>query len=62
MRIYTSIIFWMRAIACLSVVMIHSITTTFYKFDMPNEGYLLRIFQLLYATPMFVFISEFFIS
>ncbi|MUN94265.1 acyltransferase family protein [Staphylococcus borealis] len=64
MRVYTSIIFWMRTIACLSVVMIHTITTTFYKFDMPNEGYLLRIFQLLllYATPMFVFISEFLLA
>ena len=61
---YTSVIFWMRAIACLSVVMIHTITTTFYKFDMPNKGYLLRIFQLilLYATPMFVFISEFLLA
>ena len=31
---------------------------------MPNEGYLLRIFQLLllYATPMFVFISEFLLA
>ncbi|MBI5973641.1 acyltransferase family protein [Staphylococcus caledonicus] len=64
MRVYTSIIFWMRAIACLSVVMIHTITTTFYKFDMPNEGYLLRLVQLLilYATPMFVFISEFLLA
>lgn len=58
------VIFWMRAIACLSVVMIHTITTTFYKFDMPNHGYLLRLFQLLilYATPMFVFISEFLLA
>lgn len=64
MRTYTSVIFWMRAIACLSIVMIHTITTTFYKFDMPNEGYLLRSFQLLllYATPMFVFISEFLLA
>lgn len=64
MKVYTSIIFWMRAIACLSVVMIHSITTTFYKFDMPNNGYILRLFQLLilYATPMFVFISEFLLA
>lgn len=64
MKVYTSIIFWMRAIACLSIVMIHTITTTFYKFDMPNEGYLLRVFQLLllYVTPMFVFISEFLLA
>lgn len=54
----------MRAIACLSVVMIHTITTTFYKFDMSNHGYKLRVFQLLllYATPMFVFISEFLLA
>nr|WP_263314600.1 acyltransferase family protein [Mammaliicoccus sp. Marseille-Q6498] len=64
MRVYTSVIFWMRAIACLSIVLIHSITTTFYKIDMPNEGYLLRSLQLLilYATPIFVFISEFLLA
>lgn len=64
MKVYTSVIFWMRAIACLSIVMIHTITTTFYKFDMPNEGDLLRSTQLLilYATPMFVFISEFLLA
>ncbi len=60
MKVYTSVIFWMRAIACLSIVMIHTITTTFYKFDMSNLSHLLRVFQLLllYATPMFVFISD----
>lgn len=44
--------------------MIHSVTTTFYKFDMPNSGYILRVFQLLllFATPMFVFISEFLLA
>lgn len=64
MKVYTSVIFWMRAMACLSIVMIHTITTTFYKFEMPNEGYLLRVFQLLllYATPIFVFISEFLLA
>ncbi|MCE3315526.1 adhesion protein, partial [Staphylococcus aureus] len=31
MKTYTSVIFWMRAIACLSIVIIHSITTTFSK-------------------------------
>lgn len=64
MKVYTSVIFWMRAIACLSVVMIHAISTTFYKFDMPNSGYILRVSQLvlMYATPMFVFISEFLIA
>ncbi|WP_261007206.1 MepB family protein [Staphylococcus haemolyticus] len=45
MRVYTSIIFWMRTIACLSVVMIHTITTTFYKFDMPNEGYFFAMWK-----------------
>lgn len=64
MKVYTSVIFWMRAMACLSIVLIHTITTTFYKFEMPNEGYLLRSFQLilLYATPIFVFISEFLLA
>lgn len=64
MKVYTSVIFWMRAIACLSIVMIHTITTTFYKFDMSNLSHLLRVFQLLllYATPMFVFISEFLLA
>ena len=55
MKVYTSIIFWMRAIACLSIVMIHTITTTFYKFDMPNEGYLLRVFHYTQHQCLFLF-------
>ena len=64
MKTYTSVIFWMRAIACLSIVIIHSITTTFSKMHSVPHSTSLRLFQLLlmFSTPMFVFISEFLLA
>ncbi|RIN35045.1 adhesion protein [Staphylococcus succinus] len=64
MKTYTSVIFWMRTIACLSIVLIHSITTTFSKMDYVGHGTLIRIIQLLlmFSTPLFVFISEFLLA
>ncbi|PTI66977.1 adhesion protein [Staphylococcus shinii] len=64
MKTYTSVIFWMRTIACLSIVLIHSITTTFSKMDFVGHGTTIRVFQLLlmFSTPLFVFISEFLLA
>ncbi|MCD8821938.1 acyltransferase family protein [Staphylococcus gallinarum] len=64
MKTYTSVIFWMRTIACLSIVLIHSITTTFSKMDFVGHSTLIRIIQLLlmFSTPLFVFISEFLLA
>lgn len=64
MKTYTSVIFWMRTIACLSIVLIHAITTTFSKMDFVGHGTAIRIFQLLlmFSTPLFVFISEFLLA
>ncbi|GAA6822754.1 acyltransferase family protein [Helicobacter pylori] len=64
MKTYTSVIFWMRTIACLSIVLIHSITTTFIQSDNLGKGTLIRIVQLLlmFSTPLFVFISEFLLA
>lgn len=57
-------IHWLRAIACLSVVGLHAITsgiTLFYPEDLDTTGYLLHIIQmsLMFGTPTFIFISEF---
>jgi len=48
----------------MSIVMIHSITTTFYKVDSMDHPLILRVFQLLlmFSTPMFIFISEFLLA
>lgn len=64
MKTYTSVIFWMRTIACLSIVLIHAITTTSSKMDFVGHGTAIRIFQLLlmFSTPLFVFISEFLLA
>lgn len=64
MKTYTSVIFWMRTIACLSIVLIHSITTTFSKMEFVGHGTTIRVFQLLlmFSTPLFVFISEFLLA
>lgn len=54
-------IYWIRAIACLTVVMIHSLTRTYATYDLPNSTVdFIRSIQivLLYATPMFILISE----
>ncbi|MCR6098005.1 acyltransferase family protein [Salipaludibacillus agaradhaerens] len=60
-------IYWLRAIACLAVVLTHSITTTLshYVDTMSQaEEYLLIAlrFIFLFGTPTFVFISEFLLS
>ena len=64
MKTYTSVIFWMRALACLSIVLIHAITTTFIQSDNIGKGTLIRVIQLLlmFSTPLFVFISEFLLA
>ena len=51
----------MRAIACLSIVIIHSITTTFSKMHSVPHSTSLRLFQLLlmFSTPMFVLYQNF---
>lgn len=54
-------IYWIRAIACLSVVFIHSLTDTYANFDLPQTTIdILHTTQLMFmfATPMFVLIFE----
>ncbi|MEA3319918.1 MAG: acyltransferase family protein [Bacillota bacterium] len=54
-------IYWIRAIACLSVVFIHSLTKTYTHYDVPESTVqLLQTIQILlmFATPMFILISE----
>lgn len=59
-------IFFIRSLACISVVLIHALTTTLAHFyQQPDETReFLQSVQLLlmYGTPIFVFISEFVIS
>lgn len=64
MKQYISVIFWMRAIACLNIVLIHSFTSNFAEIDSGNKDIWFKYFQLLimFSTPMFVFISEFLIA
>lgn len=61
---YITEIFWLRAIACLAVVMIHSITKNRLEHPESEMLFSLELFQvsLMFATPVFVFISEFLIS
>lgn len=58
---YINEIFWLRAIACLSVVLIHAITSNRLHHPDSNMLWGLELFQLtlMFATPVFVFISEF---
>ncbi|WP_226682003.1 acyltransferase family protein [Sutcliffiella horikoshii] len=54
-------IYWIRAVACLTVVMIHSLTRTYATYELPDTtvDYIRSIqIVLLYATPMFILISE----
>jgi probable poly-beta-1,6-N-acetyl-D-glucosamine export protein len=54
-------IYWIRALACLSVVMIHAITRTTVVYDLPEATItFFRTIQMMimFATPMFVMISE----
>ncbi|MGV3244820.1 acyltransferase family protein [Staphylococcus sp. 11262D007BW] len=61
MKEYISIVFWMRAIACLGVVLIHSISHTIAinpNLEKNQWPTYVQIF-LMFCTPMFVFITEF---
>lgn len=55
-------IFYLRAIACLAIVFLHSITSSLGLLGVDNEGtkQILRVTQLflMFGTPTFVFISE----
>lgn len=58
-------IFLMRAFACSSVVLLHSIAIIQSTFDLSTTtSYIFKSLQLLllYSTPMFIFISEFVLS
>ncbi|WP_169907535.1 acyltransferase family protein [Priestia abyssalis] len=60
-------VFWLRSIACLTVVLLHAISSTILAASPDPESSTamgLRSLQLLmmYGTPMFVFISEFLIA
>ncbi|MED0665968.1 acyltransferase family protein [Bacillus badius] len=56
-------LFILRSVACLSVVLLHALTSTIVHFhpDEDTAGTVLRTIQLLllYSTPLFVFIAEF---
>ncbi|HDR8533000.1 TPA: acyltransferase family protein, partial [Bacillus cereus] len=56
-------VFFLRVVACLSVVLLHSITSYLDLIDFNQKGFLnnLRIL-LCFGTPMFIFISELVIS
>ncbi|KMJ59064.1 hypothetical protein AB685_08325 [Bacillus sp. LL01] len=54
-------IYWIRATACLSVVFIHALTRTYTNYEVPGSTVqLLQTIQILlmFATPMFILISE----
>ncbi|EEL84397.1 intercellular adhesion protein C [Bacillus cereus AH1272] len=63
-------IFFLRGIACLSIVFIHAISSAVNNYNMRSNvelqsmgNYLFAIqLLLMYGTPMFIFISEFIIS
>lgn len=54
-------IFVLRSIACLSIAMLHTIRSSIDNFGLTDHLEVLNALQMLmmYATPMFVFISEF---
>lgn len=64
MKQYITVIFWMRAIACLNIVIIHSLTSNFVEIDSGRMDIWYKYFQLLlmFSTPLFIFISEFLIA
>lgn len=60
-------IYWLRFISCLSVVFIHAIESGIYLNDFnisATTNYLVEIMKLslMFATPTFIFISEFLLS
>ena len=62
--------YFLRGIACLSIVFIHAISSAVNNYNMRSNvelqsigNYLFAIqLLLMYGTPMFIFISEFIIS
>ncbi len=61
MNKFIPVVFWMRAISCLGIVMIHSISITLSNNPnlVKNEWPTYLQVYLMFATPMFVFITEF---
>lgn len=56
-------IFWIRALACLAVAIIHSVNTTLMNYEdiisQPDNYILIAVrFAAFFGTPAFVFISE----
>lgn len=64
MKQYITVIFWMRAIACINIVLIHSLTSNFAEINSGQLDLFYKFFQLLlmFSTPLFIFISEFLIA
>ncbi|SES15061.1 acyltransferase family protein [Salipaludibacillus aurantiacus] len=60
-------IYWLRALACLAVVVTHAVNTTLsnYEYSIGQyEEYLLIAFRFIafFGTPVFIFISEFLLA
>ncbi|WP_166786689.1 acyltransferase family protein [Jeotgalibacillus salarius] len=56
---------WLRAFACLSVVWVHSISRALVTYDLPESSIeMARLLQItfIFATPMFVMMSEYILS
>ncbi|WP_349409391.1 acyltransferase family protein [Pseudalkalibacillus sp. SCS-8] len=64
-RVFINEIFLIRAVACIAVVVIHTLTVSVMNYDLPSttEGPI-RYVQLLlmFATPTFILISEILVS
>ena len=61
MKKHINELYWIRALACLSVVFIHAVTRTYGNYDLPQSTIdVMKIVQisLLFATPMFILIFE----
>ncbi|MCM3673375.1 acyltransferase family protein [Peribacillus simplex] len=61
---YVGEIFWLRSISCLAVVLLHSLTSALALYpDSKFENlFLVLRLTLLFATPAFIFISEFLLA
>ncbi|MDU9695137.1 acyltransferase family protein [Priestia aryabhattai] len=60
-------IYWLRALACLAIVFLHSIQESFLYYKGTNSGIietvlLILLIAMMFATPTFVFISEFLLA
>lgn len=61
MKKQISEVYWIRGLACLSVVFIHALTRTMSNYELPASTVeILKIVQisLMFATPMFILIFE----